>query len=272
MTSSLDIHTLLEQRPLGLVFDIDGTLSTLARTPDEARLDAGVPELLEQARQYAHVAIITGRGLEDGAKIVNIDGLTYIGTHGLEWSDGLPPQHPVQLIPEARPYAEPGAYLLDYAEKELATLQGLIVQRKHVGGTLHYRLAPDPQQARARIFAVMEEPARRVGMRLREGKLAVEILAPLSVNKGHALRRFVERYELRGVLFAGDDRTDLDAVLEVERLRSAGLAALSVAVQYSDTIPELLEHADIRVQHVAGMVELLREIVAELQSGGKLQS
>ncbi len=269
MTSSPDIHILLEQRPLGLVFDIDGTLSTLVRTPDEARLDPGVAELLEQARQYAHVAIITGRGVEDGARIVNIDGLTYIGTHGLEWSDGLPPHHPVQLIPEALPYAEPGEYLLNYAEKELATLSGLIVQRKHVGGTLHYRLAPDPEQARAQIFAVMEEPARLVKMRLREGKRAVEILAPLSVNKGHALRRFVERYGLRGVLFAGDDRTDLDAILEAKRLRSEGLTALSVVVQYSDTIPELLEHADIKVQHVAGMVELLHEIVDELQDGSK---
>lgn len=269
---TLDIHTLLKQRPLGLVFDIDGTLSTFAYKPDEARLDPGVVELLEQAKQHAHVAIITGRGVEDGAEIVNIDGLTYIGTHGLEWLDGLLTHHPIQLIPEALPYAEPGKYLLDYAEKELATVQGLIVQRKHIGGTLHYRLASNPEQARAQIFAVMEEPARSVNMRLREGKLAVEILAPLSVNKGDALRRFVERYGLRGVLFAGDDRTDLDAVLEVERLRGEGVAALSVVVQYSDTIPGLLEHGDIKVQHVAGMIELLHKIVDELQVGGELQS
>ena len=166
---------------------------------------------------------------------------------------------------------EPGQYLLDYAQKELATLQGLIIQRKHVGGTLHYRLAPDPQQARERIFATLEEPARRVHMRLREGKRAVEVLAPLDVNKGQALRRFVERYGLRGVLFAGDDRTDLDAVLEIERLRSEGIAALSVVVQYSDTLPELLAHGDIKVQHVTGMVELLQEIVDELQTGDRLQ-
>jgi trehalose 6-phosphate phosphatase len=265
MPSSPDLRTVLEQRPLGLVFDIDGTLSTFARVPDEARLDAGVAELLEQVSQYAHLAIITGRGLEDAVRIVNIDGLTYIGTHGLEWSDGLPPHHSVQLLSEARPYVKPGAYLLDYAEKELATLQGLVIQRKHIGGTLHYRLARDPQYARARIFAALEEPARHVGMRLREGKRVVEILAPLNVNKGHGLRRFVERYGLRGVLFAGDDLTDLDAVLEIERLRREGLAALSVVVQYNDTPPEMLEHADIRVQHVAGMIELLSEIVAELQ-------
>jgi len=264
MTSSLDIHTVLAQHPRGLVFDIDGTLSPLAPTPDEARLYPGVAELLEQARQHAHVAIITGRGLADGARMVNVDGLTYIGTHGLEWSDGLPALHPVQLIPEALPYAEPGQYLLDYAEKELAALPGLIVQRKSVGGTLHYRLSPDPEQARERIFAVMEEPARQVNMRLREGKRAVEVLAPLTVNKGHALRRLVTRYKLRGILFAGDDRTDLDAVLEIERLRNEGLAALSVVVQYNDTLPELLEHADIKVQHVEGMVELLHKIVDEL--------
>ena len=56
-------------------------------------------------------------------------------------------------------------------------------------------------------------------MRLREGKKMVEVLAPLAVDKGQALRRFVEHFQVQGVVFAGDDQTDLDAVLEVKRLR-----------------------------------------------------
>ncbi len=266
MPALSDLKNVLAQRPLGLVFDIDGTLSPIAPTSDEARLYTGVVPLLERARERAHVAIMTGREIVDGARMVNVEGLTYIGTHGLEWSEGLPSLRTVQVVPQALQYIEPGTYLLDLVEQQLPRLPGVYVQRKRVGGTLHYRLSADQEQARRDILAILEEPARQVNMRLREGKKMVEVLAPLAVNKGQALRSFVEHFQVQGVVFAGDDQTDLDAVLEVERLRKEKkvVAGLSIVVQHADTLPVLLEHADIVVQEVGGMVDLLREIVEML--------
>jgi len=253
---------------LGLVFDIDGTLSPIAPTPDEAWLAPGVVPLLEEARKYAHVAIITGREVDDVAAMVNVEGLTYIGTHGLEWCDGLPTRHPIQLVPEARASIEPGKYLLDLAEKELAGLPGIIVERKRVGGSIHYRLSPHPEQARQRIFAVLEGPAHSVNMRLSEGKRVVEIRTLQNItNKGEALRHFAQRLDLHGIIFAGDDRTDLDAILQIPNLRKQGIAALSIVVRHVDTLPSLLEHGDIIVQEVDGMVNLLRKIVRLLREG-----
>jgi trehalose 6-phosphate phosphatase len=261
--SVLDIQKVLSQRPRGLVFDIDGTLSPIAPTPQEARLYPGVVPLLEQAREQANVAIMTGRAIDDGARMVNVDGLTYIGNHGLEWSDGLPWLHPVHMVEEALVYVEPGKQLLDLVERNLG-IPGIIVQRKSVGGSIHYRLAPDHEQARQSILALLEEPARMLNMRLGEGKQVVEVRAPLAVNKGYALRQFVQRLDLRSVIFAGDDRTDFDAVMEISRIRKEGIAALSIVVQHADTLPELLEHADCVVQGVEGMAELLREMVVML--------
>ncbi|HLZ80195.1 MAG TPA: trehalose-phosphatase [Ktedonobacteraceae bacterium] len=263
MVSSNDLKIVLAQRPLGLIFDIDGTLSPMAPTSDEARLYPGVVPLLERLSERAHVAIMTGRAIDDGARLVNVDGLTYIGTHGLEWCDGLPSLHRVEIVPEALQYIEPGTFLLDLVEKDLPNLPGVYVQRKHVGGTLHYRLSSDPEGSRMGILAILEEPARRLNMRLREGRMMVEVLAPLAVNKGQALRRFVEHFRAQGVVFAGDDLTDLDAVLEVGQLRAEKkvIAGLSVVVQHADTLPEMLEHADVVVQEVAGMVNLLRDMV-----------
>ena len=258
---------MLTQRPLGLVFDIDGTLSPIVSTPDEAWLVPGVVPLLKEARNYAHVAIITGREVEDGAAMINVDGLTYIGTHGLEWCNGLPASHPVRVVPEARAYVAPGKYLLDLAEKELSGLPGIMVERKRVGGSIHYRLSPHPQQARRKILSILEEPARSVNMRLSEGKRIVEIRTPLAINKGEALRRFAQRLRLHGLIFAGDDRTDLDAILEIPNLRKQGITALSIVVRHGDTLPALLEHGDIIVQEVDGMVKLLREIVQLLREG-----
>jgi trehalose 6-phosphate phosphatase len=260
------LSIILAQSPCGLAFDIDGTLSPIAPTPDEARIYPGVLSLLEQARRYTHIAILTGRSIDDGASMVNLDGLTYIGTHGLEWSEGLPWLHSVEIMPEALNYYEPGKYLLDLVEQHLSELPGVIVQRKRIGGSIHYRLAPDPIKTRQKLLSLLEQPAQQVNMHLSEGKLLLEIRVPLPVHKGRALRQFVERYNLIAIVFAGDDRTDLDAITEIARMRKEGLAALSIAVKHHDTLPELLSQADIVVQEVPGMVELFREMVTILKS------
>ncbi|MBO0778009.1 MAG: hypothetical protein J2P37_04195, partial [Ktedonobacteraceae bacterium] len=80
-------------------------------------------------------------------------------------------------------------------------------------------------------------------------------------NKGAALRNFVRQKQLRGVVFAGDDTTDLDAMLEIERLRAERWAAYAIVVQHADTPPTLLEHADYAVQGVENMAESLRAMV-----------
>lgn len=263
------LQAVLTQQPLGLVFDIDGTLSPIAPTPDAARLYPGIATLLTKAQAHAYVAIMTGRAVDDGAAMVNIEGLTYIGTHGLEWSEGLPATHGVQIASDALPYVEPGKLLLDLAEQHFSLNEGVLVQRKRVGGSLHYRLAPDPEHTREQIFALLEEPARRLQMRLGEGKRVIEILAPLAINKGLALRSYVEKHALRGVVFAGDDRTDLNAIVEIARLRQEGHPAFSIVVQHHDTLPELLSQADYIVHEVAGMAQLLAEIVDALESHGK---
>lgn len=265
MNTHLNLSTILAQSPLGLAFDIDGTLSPIALTPDEARIYPGVQALIERAKKHAQVAILTGRSIDDGAKMLNMDGLTYIGTHGLEWSEGLPWLHPVEIMPEVLNFYEPGKYLLNLVEQHLSELPGVIVQRKRIGGSIHYRLAPDPVETRQKLLALLEQPAQRVNMSLSEGKLIVEIRVPLAVHKGLALRQFVQRYRLNAVVFAGDDRTDLDAVTEVTTMRTEGIAAFSIVVRHEDTLPELLAQADLVVQEVPGMVELLREMVEILE-------
>ncbi len=260
------LQSILASQPLGLVFDIDGTLSPIAPTPDAARLYPGVAELLEQARRHAHIAIITGREIEDGAAMVNIDGLTYIGIHGVELCDGLPETHPVYISAEALPFLEPSQHLFDLAEQKFADYPGVMVERKRLGGSVHYRLARNPEQVRKLIIETLREPAHAHNFRLTRGKRVVDIKPIFKINKGQALKNFVERYDLAGVLFAGDDRTDLDAALEIERLRQQGCRAATIVVQAADTLPELLEHADHVVQGVDGMARLLHEIVEFLQA------
>jgi trehalose 6-phosphate phosphatase len=255
------LQNISQRHPLGLLFDIDGTLSPIAPTPAEAYLHPAVRPLLEEARKWAHIAIVTGRSIESGAAMVGVEGLTYIGTHGLEWSDGLPSQHSVQIVSEAMSSVEPGNRLLNIAEKELADQPGILIERKRVGGAIHYRLSPDPEQTRDRILSLLEEPVRQSGLRLSEGKRMFEIRPALAVDKGKALLWFVERFAVHGAMFAGDDTTDLDAMRALKPLRAQGIATLAVTVRHHDTLPALLQEADIVVQEVDGMVEFLCTLV-----------
>ena len=266
-----ELSDVLAQRPLGLVFDIDGTLSPIASTPDAAYLYPGVKALLERIRDLSpaiHVAIMTGRGIQDGARLVNVEGLTYIGTHGLEWSDGLPTTHAVRIVPEATAYVEPGKAVLKLVEQHIAEFPSVIVQYKNVGGTLHYRATTDPEGMRKRLLAFLEKPIVDAGMRLAEGKMVVEVLAPLSIDKGQGLQRYVQQHDLRGVLFAGDDRTDYNATREAIRMRQEQperYKTFTIAVQHHDTPPMLLEHSDLTVQGVEGAVQLIQHIVEVLE-------
>ena len=130
-----NLQTVLKRRPLGLVFDIDGTISPYisAQYPQEVPLYPGAESLLRQAQKYAHVAILTSRAVDNAAAMVNIDDVTYIGTYGVEWSHGLPGKNSIQVLPEAEPYIEPSKRLLDLVEDKLSALP-LMLERKLLGG------------------------------------------------------------------------------------------------------------------------------------------
>ena len=72
---------------------------------------------------------------------------------------------------------------------------------------------------------------------------------------------------LRGVIFLGDDRTDADAFQALRELQQQGVCeALSVGVVGADTPAIVRELADIVVEGVTGVEQLLAhmtELVAQ---------
>src|SRR5258707_8196751 len=113
-----------------------------------------------------------------------------------------------------------------------------------------------PSRQRHPRRLIWDSVRARAGSRhfhLSEGKRIVDIKPLLMLNKGTELRRFAQRKQLAGIIFAGDDRTDLDAALEIERQRQDGVQAATILVQAADTLPALLEHANVVVQGVEGM-------------------
>ena len=86
--------------------------------------------------------------------------------------------------------------------------------------------------------------------------MVLEVLPPLDVNKGTAVRALLARAGLARALFAGDDTTDLDAFGAIDELE----AGVKVAVDSAEAPPALRARADIVVPGTAGLAELLRTL------------
>ncbi|HXV58238.1 MAG TPA: trehalose-phosphatase [Gaiellaceae bacterium] len=219
-----------------LVLDVDGTLAPIVARPELAAVPAETKaELARLAGRYRLVACVSGRAGDDAARLVGVEGVEYVGNHGLE------------LDPRAHRLADEIARFREAV--------ALPVEDKRLSLTYHYREAADEEAARAALEGVAAR-ARAAGLVPRWGRKVLEIRPPLEADKGTAVRELLARSRARLGLYAGDDTTDLDAFAG---LASAGLEhAVRVAVASDEGPGELLEAADLVVESPAAMAALLR--------------
>ena len=255
----------LRQGPSAVVTDIDGTISAIAPTPAEAMVDPGAKAALALlVERLAVVAVVSGRAPQDGAAMVDLPELTYVGNHGLERiTRGTPWTHPVAA--SAQPAVAAALAEIESAARVIADVPWLLVENKGVTGTIHYRLAPDQIAAAALLEPLARAAADRHGLRLTLGRMIFEVRPALAVNKGTAIRELAHDLGLRGVVFFGDDVTDVDAFRALRELREAREAAtLRVGVLGPETSPAVLAEIDVSVNGVAACAATLLALAARL--------
>ena len=263
----------LRQSPSALITDIDGTISAIAPTPFEAVVHAGALRALEILIGHLHtVAVVSGRAPADGAAMVGLSGLIYVGNHGMERIvQGAPWTHPAAEAargPLAAALAD-----IEAAIRAQAEAPWLLIENKGVTGTVHYRLAPDPAAAAALLEPIALAAAERHGLRVSPGRMIVELRPALAVNKGTAIRDLVADLGLRGAVFFGDDVTDVDGFLALRALREAGTAATAcIAVLGPETPEAVVAAADLSVAGVTACALTLEAIAARLESEGALNA
>ena len=239
--------------------DIDGTLAPIVPTPDMSEVPAELKELLARlSERCLLVAGVSGRKTEDALDLVGLGDIVYFGNHGFEiLRDGK-----VEVTPEALPYLEQVQELEARAREELAPL-GAFVEEKGITASIHYRNAPPEVGERAVEFVKRE--GERLGLRITVGRGVVEARPPIRADKGTAVRTLVEGYAPERALFIGDDTTDLDAFRELVALREEGTLReiLRVGVASEEGPPEITSEADIVVDGVEGVSEVLRALLGE---------
>jgi len=274
----------------GIVTDIDGTISPIVARPDEGFVLPEARRALTSLRDLvAVVAVVTGRSVVDARAMVGVEGLTYVGNHGLEvWTE-----HGPELVAEARPWVPRVAAVLDEVARRLElgtlsdadvadvpshpdeppTLSGVIIENKGVTASLHYRLAPDRERARRELLEILARYAVTSGLRVEEGRMVMNLLPPLSVTKGSAITWLVREHRLNSIVYLGDDNTDAHAFRALVMLRqSEGVQALGIGVVGPETPPSVRQLVDASVPTVDAVAELLCGVVDRLRSSATMES
>jgi trehalose 6-phosphate phosphatase len=235
----VDLLARIAEEPMrtAVLLDVDGALAPIVQRPEDACVPATTQaELRRLHARYALVACISGRAGDDARRIVGVDELVYVGNHGLE--------------------LEPGAGVWgERLHAFLATVDWPELEDKRLSAALHYRNANDEAAAQATLETVAAE-ARAAGFVARFGRKVLELLPPLSANKGTAVRRLLAERDLHRAVYAGDDTTDLDAFAALDELE----LAVRIAVASSEGPTELRARADVVVATPAELLELLRKL------------
>ncbi|HZE92729.1 MAG TPA: trehalose-phosphatase [Rhizobacter sp.] len=229
-----------------LFFDFDGTLVDLAQRPDEVIVEPGLVRLLGTLRRSLHgaLAVVSGRPIAQIDAFLAPLHLPVAGVHGAERRSAH--GNIVSLVAPSLAAATVQLEALALAHP------GLLLERKPGALAIHYRLAPA-------LEALCERAMSRVcedlpGMALIRGKKVIE-LKTARASKARALEAFLLEppFVGREPMFIGDDLTDEDAFVAVQKLGGAGIKV--------DVGPSAARH---RVASVAALHAWLHEGLVSL--------
>jgi len=219
-----------------VLLDVDGTLAPIVARPELAAVPKETrAEVRRLVGRYGLVACVSGRTGEEAARLVGVEGVVYVGVHGLE------------LAPEAEPWRD--------ALRPFASESWPWVEDKGLTVAFHWREADDEAAARRTLESIAER-ARAAGLEAHWGRKVLELRPPIAADKGTAVRTLLSERGLQRALYAGDDTTDLDAFRGLQGLE----LAVRVAVASTEGPAGLRGAADLVVGSPAELLELLRTL------------
>jgi trehalose 6-phosphate phosphatase len=245
-----------------ILTDVDGTLAPIAARAEEAAVPAPARRALEKlSERFALVGCVSGRQAEEARRLVGLDGLAYAGNHGLELL--LPGEQTPRPDPSlAGRETEALDFIATVDPGELAAV-GLRREDKGPIQALHWRGAEDEDAAEARAHEIAARGGR-AGLEPRWGRKVLELRPVGGGGKDAAVASLLAAEGLDHAVYAGDDRTDLDAFRRLRELDQEGALALavSVGVVSPEAPAELREESDLTVDGTAGWLAILEWLAA----------
>lgn len=245
-----------------ILTDVDGTLAPIVERPELAAVPVGTSELLRTLnRRYGLVGCISGRQALEARRLVGVEEIAYAGNHGLELL--LPGEDEPQLDPALAGAERVAAEFVAALDPDELAATGFRLEDKGPIQSLHWRGAGDERGAEARAREIAAE-AGRAKLEPRWGRKVLELRPLGGGGKDAAVAALLADGDISAAVFAGDDRTDLDAFRRLRELHGEGelSAVLCVGVISPEAPPELNEECDLAVDGPDGWVSLLEELAA----------
>ncbi len=245
-----------------ILLDIDGTLAPIVELAADARVPERTRQLLVHvARQYGVVACVSGRRASEARAMVSVGTISYLGSHGAEllragWTE-----------PALDPSLEDWARRVQEFGRDLDTpdlrRRRVRIEDKGTIVAFHWRGAPDEEAARAAIDSIAAR-AESSGLRTHWGRKVLEVRPPVRIDKGAGISAFLADTDVDIALYAGDDRTDLDAFRALSDLAAEGKLkhVVRVGVRSEEGPEEVVGEADFVVDGTTGVRQLLEMLIA----------
>jgi trehalose-phosphatase len=240
-----------------ILTDVDGTLAPIAERAEEAAVPAAARGALAAlSERYGLVGCISGRRAEDARRLVGLDGIAYAGNHGLELL--LPGDKSPRPDPSLAGRETVAAEFMAGLDREALDAVGLRQEDKGPIQALHWRGADNESSASARAHEIAVA-AGHAGLEPRWGRKVLEVRPVGGGGKDAAVSSLLTGGDLNRALYAGDDRTDLDAFRRLHELHEAGevVAAVCVGILSPEAPPELPEGSDLIVDGPEGWLAIL---------------
>jgi trehalose 6-phosphate phosphatase len=243
-----------------ILTDVDGTLAPIVERPEQATVPPRtLMTLLRLSERYRSVGCISGRTAAEVERMVRVKGIAYAGNHGLEllrpW-DGTP-----ELDADLMEMQEDAARFVAELDAEDLAKAELRLEDKGPIQALHWRGAGDEETAETRAREIAAE-AEREGLAVHWGRKVLELRPAVPIGKDAAIDALLRADGISRAVYAGDDRTDLDAFRRLRELEREGELETAVCVGVvSDEGPaEIAAEADLTVDGPPGWLALLEAL------------
>ena len=233
-----------------VITDIDGTISKIVLDPDEATISQIMKATLKKlVNKFQLVGIVTGRNVRNAKEMLEVEGLLYIGSHGLEYLK----DDEIYIEPEVEEYLPLIQKVAQniQTEEELCNIKNILFQEKGLCFTVHYRKCEDPEGTRRKILDAINELEGLEKFKITEGRKVVEIRPKIGHDKGTILEKLLFENALEKIIYLGDDVTDVDAFNKLKELKGEGKVNGVGIVVVSEEVPEFVkENASFYVNGV----------------------
>ena len=221
-------------------FDFDGTLASIVRHSEKARLAPSTAALMRHLVKHVPVAVVTGRSLRDLRSRLGFRPQYEIGNHGLE---GVSSRH----LPRYKKISRGWKRELLRNWSLLDDDPALYIEDKTYSLTLHVRGAHRPSHSKRIMLQMVEELQPRPD--ILPGKSVINLMPVGGADKGLAMQTLMKQKKFTHAVYIGDDETD-ERVFALDSLRlpifgirvgEKRISEASYRMRYQSSINRLLQ-------------------------------